>query len=254
MTTPLKRSFAVVSMIVALASLAGCKAQEAQPSGFIETPELMSHDPSTPFNRSYWNKKFDPKAYDELLVTPVNTQYVMAQSIWEKANVVNVSPEQVRKDIDSIAQYTRQSFVRAATDDPKRRFKVVDNPGKQTLILEVAIVQLVPSKAVLNAIGQTTWIPGSIAVRHRTLLESRDAGRGTISIEGRVRDGATGEVIGMFSDLQHPATAIIDLRALNWWAPIKPVIDRWSHELIALANRPAGSVIKDAPPFELLVW
>jgi len=58
----------------------------------------------------------------------------------------------------------------------------------------------------------------------------------------------------MFSDLQHPATAIIDLRALNWWAPAKAIIDRWSHELITLANRPAGTVVKDAPPFELLVW
>lgn len=253
MTSLLNRSLAVVS-IVALASLAGCKAEEAQPSGFIETPELMSHDPSTPFNRSYWNKKFDPKAYDELLVIPVNTQYVMAQSIWEKANVVNVSPEQVRKDINSIAQYTHQSFVRAATDDPRKRFTVVETAGPRTLVLELALVQVVPSKAALNAIGYVTWIPAVVAAGGSMADDSQDAGKGVVAIEGRIRDGSTGEIIGMFADRERPKTAIVDIKSLNWWAPAKMVIDEWSKQLIALANRPPGAVVKDSPSFELLVW
>jgi hypothetical protein len=239
--------------VLCLTLFTGC-ANKSTNSGFLQNPQLMSQQQGSPFQRTYWNRKFDPASYDQLYVAPVNTDYVMAQTFWEKANRSGVDLEQVKQDVAAVAIYTRQSFIRAATDDPKHRFTAVETPGKQTLILELAIVQLVPSKAVLNAIGYPTWVPGSIALGRRTLFESQDAGKGTVAIEGRVRDGGTGEIIGMFSDRQPPATAIIDLRALNWWAPARAVIDRWSHELIALANRPAGSVIKDAPPFELLVW
>jgi hypothetical protein len=243
----------LLPFLCCLTLFTGC-ANNSGNSGFLQDPKLMSAQEGSPFQRTYWNRKFDPASYTQLYVAPVNTDYVMAQAFWEKASRAGVDREQVKQDAAAIALYTRDSFIRTATDDPKHRFTVVDNPGKQTLILELAIVQLVPSKAVLNAIGYPTWVPGSIALGRRTLFESQDAGKGTVAIEGRVRDGATGEVIGMFSDTRHPATAIIDLRALNWWAPARAIIDRWSQELIALANRPAGTVIKDAPPFELLVW
>jgi hypothetical protein len=239
--------------ILCLTLFAGC-AGKPDNSGFLQNPKLMSTQEGSPFQRTYWNRKFDPAAYNRLYVAPVNTDYLLAQPFWQKANRAGVGPDQVKQDVQAIARYTRDSFVRAATDDPNHRFQVVETPDKQTLILELAVVQLVPSKAVLNAIGYSTWIPGSIARGRRTLFESQDAGKGTVAIEGRVRDGATGEIIGMFSDVRHPATAIIDLRALNWWAPAKANIDNWSRQLVALANRPAGSVIKDAPPFELLVW
>ena len=244
----------VLLSIAALTALAGCKADETNSSDFINEPELMSYDPSTPFNRTYWNKKFDPKAYDELLVAPVNTQYVRAQSIWEKANVINVSQEQLAKDINALADYTRQSFIRAADQDPQKRFKVVGSAGPKTLILELALVQVVPSKAAMNALGYVTWVPSAVTSVGSMGTDSQDTGKGVIAIEGRVRDGATGEIIGMFADRERPKTAIVDIKSLNWWAPAKSVIDDWSRQLIALANRPPGGVVKDSPAFELMIW
>lgn len=253
MSASLKRVLGVAS-IAALLATGGCKSTEAPPSGFIDQPELMTHNPSTPFARSYWNKKYDPNAYDELLVAPVNTQYVMAQSIWEKANVVNVSQEQVQKDIRAMAEYTRQSFVRAGTDDPRKRFKVVDTAGPKTLILELALVQIVPSKAAMNALGYVTWIPAAVTAGGSMATDSQDTGKGVVAIEGRIRDGGTGEIIGMFADRERPKTAIVDIKSLNWWAPAKAIIDEWSKQLVALANRPPGGVVKDSPAFELMVW
>ena len=253
MFAPLKKTFAVVS-IAAFVLLAGCKAEEAPSTGFIENPELMSQNPKTPFNRTYWNKEYNSRDYDELLVAPVNTQYVMAQNIWEKANVVNASPEQVRKDLNSLADYTRQSFIRAATDDPQKRFKVVNQAGPKTLVLELALVQVVPSKAALNALGYVTWVPAVVTAGGAAATDSQDAGKGVIAIEGRIRDGATGKIIGLFADRERPKTAIVDIKSLNWWAPLKAIVDDWSKQLIALANRPPGAVVKDNPNFELLVW
>ena len=247
-------------MIVGLATLCaaalyGCsEATPAPSSGFAENTEMMSAQQGTPFQRAYWNRSFDPKSYDELYIAPVNTDYIMAQNFWEKASLASIDKAQVKKDVATIAEFTRQSFMRAVADDPRHRFKLVDKPGEHTLILELALTQLVPSKAVLNAIGYVTWIPTVVALGGSTATQSQDTGKGVVAIEGRVRDGSSGEIIGMFADRQHPATAIIDLKALNWWAPARGIIDQWSKQLVALANRPAGAVVKDMPQFELLVW
>jgi hypothetical protein len=245
--------FAVTAVTAALA-VAGCKATESSQSGFNSNANLMTRDASVPFQRTYWNKKYDQHDYTEILIAPANTDYVAAQNFWEKANLANSMPGQDKTDIAAIAEYTRQSFTRAFADDPKHRFKVVSTAGPKTLILEVAITQLVPSKAVLNAIGYITWIPAVVSLSGSTATDSQDTGKGVIAIEGRIRDGGSGEIIGMFADREHPPTAIVDLKALNWWAPAKAIIDQWSKDLVAVANRPPGVVVKEAPAFELLVW
>ena len=155
-----------------------------------------------------------------------------------------------------MAEYTRQAFVRAAENDPNHRFTVVekDHVGDKTLILELAIVQLVPAKAVLNAIGYVTWVPTVVALGGSAATGSQDTGKGVVAIEGRIRDGKTGEITGMFADREHPPTAIVDLKALNWWAPAKTIVDQWARQLVALANRPPGGVVQEAPRFELMVW
>jgi len=252
------RPIPVTSVLVVCAAVfCGCQTNSPPPSTrFVKKAEDMSAIERTPFQQIYWNKAYDPKAYTELYVAPVNTDYVTAQNFWEKANVANVDPAQVRRDVAAIADYTRQSFVRAATNDPNHRFRVVeeDQVGDKTLILEPAIVQLVPAKAVLNAIGYVTWVPTVVALGGSAATGSQDTGKGVVAIEGRLRDGKTGDIIGMFADREHPPTAIVDLKALNWWAPAKAIIDQWGRQLVALANRPPGGAVQDAPKFELMVW
>jgi hypothetical protein len=212
------RPFAIApSMVTLLAAtlLLGCHATEAPTPAFIEKPELMTHNEVGPFQRAYWNSKYDQKDFTEILIAPVNTQYVMAQNIWGKASAAGLSPEQIKKDVQSLADYTRQSFTRAFADDPKRRFKVVEEAGPKTLILELALTQVVPSKAALNAIGYVAWIPTVVEAAGSTLTGSQDTGKGVVAIEGRVRHGGTGEIIGMFQDRQSPPTALLDLKSLS---------------------------------------
>ena len=191
--------------------------------------------------------------HTELYVAPVNMHYMMTQSFWEKASEANLSKEDVQKSADAIADYTRNAFIKAAQEDPKKHFVIVDKAGPKTLILETAIVQLVPSKAVLNALGFVSWIPTAVILGGSTASGSEDQGKGLVAIEGRVRDGATGQVVGEFADRERPPTAIVDIKSLNWWAPARKVIDNWGKQFIALSNSPGGTV-KSSPTFELLVW
>lgn len=241
-------------VLCGFALLSGCKASEAQPAGFIENPEYMTRDATTPFQRVYWNKKYDKNQFDEVMVAPVNMKYVAAQNFWEEVNVAALDKEKLKKDILEVGEYTRNSFIRAFTDDPNKRFKVVTTPGPRTLILEVAITQLVPSKAALNALGYVTWIPTAVASGASIATDSPDSGKGYVAIEGRVRKGDAGEIIGMFADRENPPTALVDVKALSWWAPAKQIIDNWSKDLVLLANRRPGEVVKGTPAFQLLIW
>lgn len=237
-----------------LGSFSGCKAKEADSSGFLENHELMSRDPTTPFQKTYWNRKFEKAAYAEVYVAPVNTDYIMSENLWEKASAVNVTREQIRQNVSAMAEYTREAFIKAFRDDPNGRFKVVDKPGPKTLILELALTQLVPSKAVLNAMGYVSWIPSAVSVGTGVVTGSEDKGKGVVAIEGRVRDGASGEIVAMFADRENPSAALLDLKAINWWAPAKGIVDDWARQVVLLAQRRPGAVIRDTPTFELLVW
>lgn len=243
-----------VSALILVTSLGGCKAKEAPNSGFLSAPEKMSQKADTPFNRIYWNEKYDRAAYTQLLVAPVNINYVMAQNVWETTNLTSLTKDEVRKDIQALADYTREAVIRAASDDPHKRFQIVETAGPRTLILEMALVQVVPSKAVLNAIGYVTWVPAVVSAAGAAASDSQDTGKGVVAIEGRVRDGSTGEVIGMFADRESPKMALLDLKALNWWAPAKAIVDDWAKQLVAMANRKRGERVKDSAVFDLVIW
>lgn len=243
---------ALVALMAGLA-LTGCRASPAPESGFLEDWSKMRPDPDIPFNRGYWNPQVDQAAYTEIYVAPVNTKYVMAQNIWERTNEVEVSEGDFRKSVDAMAPYMQEAFRKAAAEDPHRRFVVVDKPGPKTIILEMAIVQLVPAKVLMNAVGLVSWIPTALTAVGSTVASSEDKSKGIIAIEARLRDGATGEVVGMFADRQRPPTAVLDFRSLNSWAPCKSIIDNWAKQFIEVANNP-GKKVPDAKEFELLVW
>ncbi len=242
-------------LLAGLTFLAGCKAGEAPNSAFNPHPELMSKDANVPFQRTYWNDKFDPRAYNEILIAPVNTDYLAALNSWESFNIADFDKEKLKKEIAELADYTQKSFTEAFRDDPNHRFTVVDTAGPNTLTLELALVQVVPSKTVLGVVGCVSpGIASAVGMAGSTASKSQDVGKGVVAIEGRFRDGRTGEITGMFADCEHPKSAILDLKALNWWAPAKVIIDDWSRQLVETANAPPGTAIKDSPTFELLVW
>lgn len=246
---------AAVSLLGAAVLLQnGCKASEAQSSGFLDQADLMTRDSTTPFQKTYWNSKYAKAQFTEVYVAPVNTDYVMSQNVWEKASAANISKEQINQNLQIMADYTRQAFIKAIQEDPQHRFRVVDKVGPQTLILELALTQLVPSKAALQAIGYVTWVPAVVRVGGAAGTGSQDTGKGVVAMEGRARDGATGEVVAMFADREAPHEAIVDLKALSWWAPAKSIIDTWARQLVELAARHPGEVVKDTPTFELLIW
>ena len=252
----LSAQMALSALLAGILCVAGCKATAAPDSAYLQDPGAMKKVARSPFNRSWFDRQIDPDSYTELLVRPVNIQYVQAQNIWEGSNVRSVSA--FHKDFQDIADYTQKAFIKAAQDDPKHRFKIVQTAGPKTAVLELAIVQLVPAKAILNSIGLVSM--GAYAgvetleLAGGTLTSSQDSGEGVIAIEGRVRDGGTGKVIYMFADRERGQLAGLNLAQYTWWEPERRIIDIWAKDLIELASTPANQKVKEPATFELLLW
>ena len=65
---------------------------------------------------------------------------------------------------------------------------------------------------------------------------------------------ATGTVYLVQGVADTPMTITVDGKSVATGAPAKTIVDQWARQLIALANRPPGGVVQEAPKFELMVW
>ena len=248
---PFSRAYCLLSF--------GCSASPAPDAGFLQDTKLLKADKAVPFNRIYINPAYRDKSYTEIYVAPVNIDYMLAENIWEKAALANISQADVNKNAALLANYLRTAFIKACKDDPHNKFKPVDKPGPNTLVLEMAIVQLVPSKSELQAlslvpVGYFGIASEAVMFGGSALTQSEDQGKGVIAIEARTRDGPNGGIVSMFADREHPPLALLDIKSLFWWESAKPICDGWARQFVELANHPKEGKIREIPNFQLLVW
>ena len=61
---------------------------------------------------------------------------------------------------------------------------------------------------------------------------------GSMAIEGKVKDGATGEVIAMFADrkVNSRFKSMAPGDELTWYSHARPLIKKWSSLFVELAN------------------
>ena len=248
-----------IAFSVLLAGLGtGCKTTEkimkadaAPDSGFLSEPERMAeHRERAPFNRMWSDPNFSAARYGTLVVAPVNTEHVLEGNRWARANVRQF---RIEKDIASIATDFREKVIEEFEESDDNRFKVVDEPGDDTLILELAITELVPGKAFIGAVGVASWgAPLPIGIPAGAVASFADDG--WMAIEGRVREAKSGQVMAMFADREKGKTRILDLEAATWYGHARESMNDWAEQLVRLANTPKDVQVDDSKAFELMPW
>ncbi|HUL11020.1 MAG TPA: DUF3313 family protein [Methylococcaceae bacterium] len=246
-------------VFVALAlSLAGCSTvqtasneakkvavEPAPNAGFIEHPELQVNRVDLPFQKVWIKPGFDKSAYRELVVAPVNTQYMMEMDWLHKTSSANWIGD-VKKDIPELARYFHHQVVQSFKDDPKHRFQVINSPEQHkqpALRMELALIEIDPSQPVLHALS---WAgPPGTGTAAGAVNQRRAA------FEGRLRDLETGEVVATFADRDMADAGPLDLTRLTWYGPAKGIMDRWAKQFVQIANRKPGEAVTDPTPFTL---
>ena len=248
MSRPVRGPVLLLAIAAALAS-AGCiqKAKPGQPAGFIP-PENLEKPGDLPFHKA-WRSLANWDRYTEIYIAPFNTDYLREMNWWEKLE----RGEKVKEDAKELALYAQTTFREAFANDPKRRFQVVDLPGPKSLIAEFAIIEVVPNKVVLDALGYAAGpvagAAGTAAANVQTV--TTDA---TVAFEARMRDGATKEVVAMFADREREKYFPVNLKDLTWYGHAKAIIRDWADQFVKLANQQPGEIIKDSPIFDLRPW
>ena len=234
-------------ILVAAAQLAGCKATPAPSVGFAD-PTLMKHDPAIPFDRFWRKPDVDWKKYNKVYVADVNTSYMLQLTDWQKGE----RKADIEEDVQVLRVFTHDSIAKAYREDPNHRFKVLDAPthDPDALVFEMALIELVPSKVVLNTLGYAPFFIGTGI----TVVRAAASDQSTVAFEARVRDAASGEIVILAADREAQQVAPVNLRGLTWYSDAQGLIDAWSKQFVQVSEQKPGETIKGTPTFRLLPW
>ena len=252
-----KNSVILALSVCVIGTLPGCsyiqsgsnevKALAVEPApdaGFIDQPGRQVQRADLPFQKVWIKPDFDSNNYRELVVAPVNTQYMLKMDWLHELSSANWLAD-VKKDIAELGQYFHDQVVQNFKNDPNHRFQIIDSPSqhkKKALRLELALIEIDPSQPVLHGLGWLTLGGGTAA----GAINQRRA-----AFEGRLRDLQTGEVVATFADRDMQDVGPIDLTRLTWYGPAKGIMDKWARQFVQIANRKPGESVTDETPFTL---
>lgn len=216
----------------------------APDAGFIQDPGRQTKRADLPFQKVWIKPGFDKSPYKELIIPPVNTQYMLEMDWMHQLSSANWASD-VKNDIAELARYFHHQVVTAFKEDPHHRFRVIQDPSQHkepALRLELALIEIDPSQPVLHALG---WLqPGGGTAAG--LINQRRA-----AFEARLRDLETGEVVATFADRDSQDVGPLDLTRLTWYGPAKGIMDRWAKQFVQVANRAPGEAVTDPTPLTL---
>jgi hypothetical protein len=225
----------------------GCKTGEAKGAGFVNKAD-MAKDPSLPFQKSWKKPGFDKSKYTKLYVAPVNTDYMLKNTEWQEG----ARKDEFPADLAKLATFTQDAIRKAFREDPVQRMQVLDAPTKDAdaLVVEVALIEVVPSKVALNALGYAPFGIG-MAINAVRAIE-KDVS--TCAFEGRIVDAATGEIMATMADREAQQFAPVSVRGLSWYSNAETIITQWAGQFVKIANRKPGETVEDVEAFTLKPW
>jgi len=226
---------------------AGCKSTAAESAGFVDGTRLEK-DPTLPFHAAWRNPKRDLTGYTKIWIAPVDTSHLLKMELWQKGEAGAAG--QFEKDVEDIAVKVREYLIKAFKEPPEgveSRFTVVDEPkGADTLRLEFAITEVVPSKAILEA---ASW-----AMPFGTGILLSPVNRSTAAMEGRFSDANSGQVLLAFADREGEQLRPVDLGGFTWYTHAKGIMQDWARQLIEVANQKPGEMVEDTKFYTIKPW
>ncbi|MDD3118712.1 MAG: DUF3313 family protein [Victivallales bacterium] len=184
-----------------------------------------------------WLKPAQIRNYSRIVVAVVVAPKQIATTGWERFSSRYLAAD-YDEDIRYLAKYAGKSFLDAFKKS--RSLQLVTRSGPSTLVLEFALVQVVPNKPVLGAVGNISNLtPLGLLLLPLKLTwqgDSNDTG-GAIAMEAVLRDSVTGEVVGVFADRRKGKTAIFSLNDFTAYANIRGIIDAWTANTVTMLDQ-----------------
>jgi len=230
-----------------IAASVGCKATAAAPAGFVDASRLKK-DETLPFHGAWRNPARDLTYYDKIWIAPVDTSHLLKMDLWKEGEAG--ASGQLAEDVEEIAVKAREYLTQVFKEPPEgveSRFTVVDDSkGAKTIRLEIAIVEIVPSKTILEA---ASW-----ALPYGTGILLAPINTSTAAMEGRFSDANSGQVILAFADREGEQLRPVDLGGFTWYTHARGIMKDWARQLVEVANQKPGEKVKDTKFYTIKPW
>lgn len=245
------RGFALTALaftVVAIPAKADLfRASPAPVSEFIEEPALLTteYHRRVPFH-TYWRNPSSSawnrvEGFDKMTVAPVKISYLRDRSDAFARNG-RTEEEAIR-----LAAYTQTQFENRLARSGA--YTVVRGEGPNTLVLELALIEMNPTNIVGNVArtGASVVVPGSgVAGGMFT--------KGRIAIEGKLRNAETGELLVQFTDSARDKLTPFSFRDFTAYGHARAAIGDWAKQFDALSRTPRthrirGSLALGVNPF-----
>jgi hypothetical protein len=199
------------------------KLEPAPPTPFLNIPGVDRTDKysNVPFDHTWIAKKFDEKKYTKLIIAPVILEHLSSENQLESTSVFVPTKEAYDKEVNLLAEYTAQSFRKAFAEDPDKRMQVVEQPGPGTLVLEIALTQVIFGHPGVYAGSFASPLPGTGVIASAITQPS-------VAFEARLKDAQTGEVMATAADRRTPVIRIVDFNQLTAVSPCRDIVNKWA--------------------------
>ena len=170
-----------------------------------------------PFHHAWYDHTVDWEDFKGMYVTPVNYASLREQTWWNTVSFKQDSEEAVIE----VARYVQHAIKKALADNPTHKLQVVNEPGPDTVVIDLALVELVPTKAWSHSLGS---------------ISSQSMMHESVAVEVRVREGETGRVIAVLMDRQVGKQELVNMTEAAWSSHIHSIADDWANQIATFLN------------------
>ncbi|MFC5453956.1 DUF3313 family protein [Prosthecobacter fluviatilis] len=237
--------------ILALVLLPACsstnrmlKAGPVALSPFFEQPSLAQDASRQLGFQKIWTT-LDPQALAagiakrKLYIAPVTLDYLRRVNRAIASGEVAWGGVQ-RREVE-VAVRLREEFVAAFRRSPTPYYRLVNQPGKDTLTLRLAVIELNPTSPKGNAVVTMLKFVVTPMVGLAAYFT-----KGNMAIEGKVVDSGSGRPFFQFADNESDKLTFINLRDYQPYGHAVNTMHYWATQFELMTRTPHGCKVKDS--------
>jgi hypothetical protein len=210
-----RKGFVFLLLVITVMGCAGSKqARNVEMSGFLGDYSMLTKGEKGQELLRYNNPKAKWAAYKKIILDPV--------MIWRDSKILDNVPEE---DLQRLADYLYSLLY----EELKKDYEMVNKPGRETLRMQVAIVSLEKSNPTLATISSVP-VPYnvlSLGSMVTNMVSGKPLFVGEATIEGKVTDALTGELLGAAVDRRVGGKGPSEEK-LTSWGDVEHALQYWA--------------------------
>jgi hypothetical protein len=230
--------------------LLGCSLKErAAPvvATFLDGVPVESTVEGIPFEHAWLGPTRKEREYHSVYIKPVRAD-MLSPDEWKRSRGLAVtSKEEFDKIAAVLARYFRIRLLGELNKVANPRFEVVEAPREDSLVVELALTELVLSEPVVRGLGLAAPVPG-VDVALSTISDPH------VAFAARATDSSGTKLLATVADRRFPPVRVIDLNKLRATSSAREIVSQWSRELAETIQTDELTPVERSSWYSLWVW